>query len=582
LNPVLELVNDEFMLVTNPRESDTVKQIPGARYIKEAGAWRLPKGMGPVSMAGGLFGGRLQWGPQIIEWGKAERARLAELEVLKTAELPFNPEGWAARLYDFQRNGSAWAWKGRRALLTDDMGTGKTVQLSSALKLIALTDPAATWPVLIICPNSMKHKWAEELEKWGPEHGGIVVVGGTPTQKRKQFAADASIWIINWESLFRHSRLAPYGSTTLSEAERTEKELDEIGFKTVIADEIHRACDPNAKQTRAWWNLSHKAVASLAASGTPIRNKPDDLWSIGHGLWPEDFATKSKWVSRYCHSGQNLYGGFEVWGWNAATQGELFSYLDPKMLRRTKAEVLPQLPETVFSTRYVELDPKQRKAYDSMEQEMMSVVDGDPVLAGTPLELRIRLTQLAGGTPVIEDGKVTALTKPSCKVDAMLDILDEAPGEPLVVFSRSRLLIELCGRILEQKKITHTYITGAVPPAERGQNVALFQEGEAQVALCTFGAGAEGITLTRANRMVRLDLSESMIQNKQAPDRINRIGQEAKKVEVIDLVALGTVEEDIRAASGPDGLKEENLEGLLRDRARRLSAQADGKKRGAK
>lgn len=566
----LDVVDGALLLDANPRDKDRIKEnIAGATVARgTSSTWRIPLGLAGCVAARGVFGGGLSVGRELADWSVGERERLAGLLAMKSAPVVSDSPVFAD-LYGFQASSVRWMGTAGRALNTDDMGLGKTIQSARTLLGLAGARPADIWPALVICPNNMKLTWASELERWGPANGGIVVIGGTPTQKKKQFAAfadGASIAVVNWEALFRHSRLAPYGSTRLSPDESTPKELNEIGFKIVIADEAHRAISPAAKQTRAWWHLSHAATFSYALTGTPLSTSPADLWSILHGLFPEEFPRKTAFVSRYCHAGQNMHGGYEVYGFRADMKAELFSFLDPRMIRRTGEEVGLQLPEKVYSRRLVELDPKQRKAYDTFEKEMLLEVDGDFVLADSPLTLAGRLLGLAAAMPVVEEGEIVAFAKPSCKLDALLEILDEIPqDEAVIVWAASRKLIALCADELRKKKITFVELSGRYSITERGQSEALFRDGEARVALCTFDAVSEGVTLNRARHAVFLQRSNKMIQNRQAEKRNDRIGQEASVINIIDVVSADTVEEDVHER---DGIKTGFLEEVLRDRAR--------------
>lgn len=261
-----------------------------------------------------------------------------------------------------------------------------------------------------------------------------------------------------------------------------------------------------------------------------------------HALAPQEWPSRNKFIDRYCLASLNHWGALEVLGLRPETRDEFFALIEPRFLRRTKLEVLPELPAKTYSTRTVEMGSKQAKAYATMKKDMLALLDSGLLVETDPLVKLGRLVQIASAMPVIDDnGDVVELAEPSCKVDALLDILDEAPGESVVVFAPSRKLIELCARVLERKKITHALITGSVKPAQRAYNVEQFQAGEAQVCLCTVGAGGEGITLTKASRLVFLGRSWSMVQNAQAEDRVHRIGQDAQ-VEIIDVVTANSVD----------------------------------------
>ena len=189
--------------------------------------------------------------------------------------------------------------------------SGKTAQAIRALK--NLQDSGETvFPALIVCPNTLKKNWKREFARWWPDVN-VVVVRGSATQRRKIFEEKADVYVINWESLRTHSRLAPYGSVSLSRCvqcgghddkvtenrcEVHKRELNEIDFKSVIADEIHRSKEPKSKQTRALWAATGEADIRFALTGTPIANDVLDLWSILHWLSPEEWPSKTRWIDR--------------------------------------------------------------------------------------------------------------------------------------------------------------------------------------------------------------------------------------------------------------------------------------------
>ncbi len=578
----IERSGDGIVLVGSPREKELVARIPGGRYDRDAAGtqWWFPLGWATCVAARGVFGARLQVGPELSAWSNVQHARQQHLKTLQALDV--GPDGmpdisrWAD-LKDWQRPDAMWMAAAGGALNANDVGLGKTIETLMALKIMG----PSIFPILIICPNSLKLKWARDFEAWGPAHGGLVVIDGTLAQKRKLLASDHAVTIINWDALRLHSRLAPFGSTELTETERTPKELDEMGYRTVIADEAHRAVNPAAKQTRAWWNLSHAARHRFGLTATPITGKPDDMWSLFHGIDPVNFPRKTAWVDRYCHAGQNLHGGYEVWGFKAETKPELFSYVDPIMIRRT-GEVAGNEPP-IFEERPVVMGAKQAKAYREMLKESLTEVDGEFLVAGNPLELRTRLRQLAAGLPVMGPSKrkdpetgqmvdcvgVVALSAPSCKVEALLDILEDEPDEPLVAFAESRKLVEMASNVLTKHKISHVLLTGLVPVNVRDQNIARFQDPDegVRVALCTYGAVAEGISLGRSGHLVRLQVSGSMVQNNQALGRIDGLRRSKPgPIRCTDIITVGTVDEDVTVSNLE---KAGHAEELLRDRLRR-------------
>lgn len=567
--------SDHFKVDVGPRDTALCKQVPGMRATKnnvQAGEveWSCPASLFHAVVLRSVFRDRLVYGPDVEAWGHTQRLREENRLSLKTAPVA----GLDARLRPFQRVGVTWLLGGD-SILADDMGLGKTIQALAALEDSrgAVHRPGfGVADALVVTTNSMKFKWAEEAAVWAPSwSGSVVVVDGSADKRRKQIssAPAGTLFIINWESLRIHSRLTGYGSISLTAAEKQPRDFNLRDIRVVIADEAHKAKDPKAQQSRALQAVSSNAVV-WALTGTPVSNTPNDLWALLHLMDPLTWASRSAFQDRYVY-GYQADWGFEPIGWRVDTKDELFRFVDQYMLRRSKAEVLTELPAKTYETRVIDLTPKQAKAYKEMRKEMMANIDGELLTTDNALVKLLRLSQIASATPVLQDGEVTALTDPSNKVSALLEILDET-DEPLVVFAQSRKLIDLVEEHLDKKKVSSVRITGREGSELRALHVRQFQEGAVRVALCTFGAGSEGITLTRASTAVFLQRPWSLVQSRQAEDRIHRIGQDADKVLIIDLVSRGTVDAKVHEALVVKG---EHLESVVRDRDR-MAAMLDG------
>jgi SNF2 family DNA or RNA helicase len=470
------------------------------------------------------------------------------------------------KLLEFQRSGVAFLVRNRTALLADPPGLGKTAQLIRTLQVLAEMGQNP-FPALVVCPNSLKvSTWSFELAQWAPELTVQVIDGGAAT-RRKQLATEASVYVVNWEALRLHSRIAGYGTISLSEKDKTPKELNEIGFRTVIADEAHKAKDAKATQTRALWALLHEAEFRYLATGTP--GDIEALWSLLHGVEPTWFPAKTKYLDRYADTSINYFGGLDVHGIKPTTRDEFYRIVDPLMRRIPKQAALPQLPPKLpDQIRHTPMLPKQKKAYEQMREHMIANL-GELLVAPNPLAQLMRLNQLASASAEVdEQGKVTLAT-PSPKVDDMIDLLEELGDEPLVVAAVSRQLIELAAERLDKLNIPHGLVTGAQSGYERAQAVERFQDGRHRVILLTLGAGAEGLTLTRASRMLFMQDSYSSIQNQQAEDRIYRIGSERHdSVQIIRQITPGTVEERKQDLLATKAMR---MEEIVRDRSTLLT-----------
>jgi SNF2 family DNA or RNA helicase len=529
-------------------------------------------------------------GEKLTAWATNERAtRIDPSNALR--ELEELPEGEGDEdLFPHQRAGVKFLATSKRALLADEPGLGKTAQAIRAIKKIQ-DDGGEAFPALIVCPNTLKKNWKREFEKWWPGVN-VQVIAGTATQRRKQFEEEnVDVYVVNWESLRTHSRLAPYGAValarcpeckghdarvTVGRCEVHERELNRIDFKAVVADEIHRSKDPKSKQTRALWAATGNAEVRFALTGTPVANNVLDLWSILHWLSPKDWPSKTRWIDRMVNTMLNAFGGMMVLGVKPHMEEEFHATLNPHMRRMLKARVLPWLPEMMFERRDVEMSTKQAKAYKDMRENMIAELEGgDAVVAPSVLTQTTRLHQFASSFAEMVTDEVTGeqkaiLSEPSCKVDALMDDIKNGDfgDDSVAVTAVSRQLIELLSARLTKEGIAHGLITGAQSEEERQKAIDDFQSGRIKWILFTVQAGGVGVTLTTGRRLVMLQRPWSLVDYKQALDRIHRIGSEIHdSVIVMDYVTEGTIEE--RVLQVLDG-KAENFEQIVHDKARLL------------
>jgi SNF2 family DNA or RNA helicase len=170
--------------------------------------------------------------------------------------------------------------------------------------------------------------------------------------------------------------------------------------------------------------------------------------------------------------------------------------------------------------------------------------NGDIVLTTNNLVQQLRLIQFSSSYAELDGEGHVRLAEPSNKLDVLMEIIEECEGKPIVVCAESRQLIMLAVARLEKKKITYRTIIGGMTDDQRDAAILDFQEGRARIMLFTIKAGGVGLTMTAADTIVFLQRSWSMLENKQAEDRVHRIGAEVhESIHVIDIVAPDTVEE---------------------------------------
>jgi len=635
--PHAEISGDRIALQTVWTEKDLVKLVPGSRWDHDGRVWTVPLSWAACLQLRGVFGAAFTVGPELQAWSWSEytnrvtpavelRSQLASTGPALPAEL--------ADLYDFQTCGVRFMDVAGDALLSDEVGTGKTIQMLSVLRLHELTaahadggEDAGALPALVVCPNSVKTGWARQAERWLPGVTPYVVRGGAAARKKILESAKgdpSALVIVNIEAVRLLSRVASFGSIRLkrcrecdprngeekitsSRCEVHHKELNDFGFRTVIVDEAHRIKQPQSIQARAVWAVGHDPSVHRrwALTGTPIANHVGDLWSIMHFLKPDEYPTKSAFVDRYALQAWNPFGGLDIVGVNPQTRDEFFKILDPRFRRTLKAQVLDQLPPVVREERYVEMTPRQKKAYAELESQLITrLADGQLLVARNNLVRATRLLQLAssyatveyviepcrgldlsapGGhcrscetyvtTPVEDDPTrhvrtVVKLTEPSPKLDALEEMLDELGDKPVVIAAESRQLIDLAAARMDRRGESYGMITGPRSEYERQRDLDRFRRGELRAMLITSGAGGEGVDgLQYADTLIVLQRSWKMITNVQLDGRMHRIGSERhESVTIIEIICEDSIEQTVLYPRF--AVKLARLEEITRDRAR--------------
>lgn len=418
-------------------------------------------------------------------------------------------------LRPYQNAGVTWlahlADKGAHPLLADEMGLGKTLQV---LSLVLRARPVPG-PSLIVCPASVVPVWRAEIEKFFP--GTAVSVLGR--HRRFDESPAPRVWIAGYSQLRRH-----------------KGQLETARFGYAVLDEAQFIKNPDAKVTQAC--LAIRAAHRLALSGTPVENRPSDLWALFRFLMPGLLGRR-----------KHFEDGFVA---DAALATErLRTQISPFVLRRTKREVAADLPEKVESVLPCPLTDMQREEYRKLvEGGLAEFGDGaaPSEVAGAPnfLSLLTRLRQ-AACDPGLLPWRSDTSTEHSGKLLILFDRLDEivAAGRKAVVFSQFTTLLDRVKGTLE-KRFPETplfELTGSV--SDREAPVSGFQKSKgAAVILVSLKAGGTGVTLTAGDYVFLLDPWWNPAVEAQAVDRVHRIGRE-KTVFVYRMTATDTVEDRI-------------------------------------
>lgn len=566
-----------------PYEKDLALQVPGAKWHTPSQTWQVPATWPAYCAIEGVFRNGMEYSSDLESWRDALIAdRINPLMQLRLQEDLAITGPTAERLWPLQRVGAYAMFLGERYICGDEMGGGKTRTTLAAMKLaVAVHGPEAVFPALVVCPNKVRRTWRKQAlegengeEAFWPELRLEVLP--KPAKEKKAClarleAGEIDVLVTNWESLAGLSRIESFHGTEMSDKDKTPGPFNQVQWKTVVADEAHRAKDRKAKQTRAWKAIVNgtpacgtgPALYRWALTGTIIGNNSADAWSILNGVDPESWPAYSRFVDRYAATVYNGFGVLEIGGVKPERRDEFYAAFHPSFIRRLREQFDANKPDRVREVMTVTLSAKQQKAYDSMAKEMLAEMDNGEVLVATnPMVKGMRLWMLAQaygemidkgrrdeiGEPILD----LQLKAPSCKVDAMLELIEEAgikpgggpDGLPIVFGAAHRQLIALCEAALVKAKIPYALIAGGMTDAEQERNERMFESGEAKVALCVIEAAKEGLnSLVAASTLVFLQKSFSRIANEQFEARVDRPGQQARKVNIIEVVAEGTMEE---------------------------------------
>ena len=425
-----------------------------------------------------------------------------------------------ARLRPYQRAGHDWltarAGAGLGGVLADDMGLGKTVQLLSAVHSLRDADPEAP-PVLVVAPTSVLGAWEEEARRFAPDLDARVVAG--TARRRGTSVAE--------ECAGAHLVITSYTIARLEAGQWAAQE-----FSGLVVDEAQTVKNPRTAVHAAL--AAVRAPWCFAVTGTPVENSVADLWSVlalaCPGLLPR-WEVFNERIRKPVESGRD-----------PAALDRLRRLIAPFVLRRTKEEVAPDLPDKVETLARVELGEEHRHIYEQHltreRARALSLMEDFPRNRMDVLASITRLRQLALD-PALVDGAYAHVgsAKTEYLVGQLVQIVPR--GHQALVFSQFTSFLARIRRALERRGITVAQLDGAT--RGRARVIERFRSGAASVFLISLKAGGTGLTLTEADYVYVMDPWWNPAAEAQAVDRAHRIGQ-SKKVNVYRLVADDTIE----------------------------------------
>ncbi len=432
---------------------------------------------------------------------------------------PEVPAGLQAELRSYQVEGFAWmarlAHAGLGACLADDMGLGKTVQT-----LALLLHRAALGPALVIAPTSVCSNWVDEAQRFAPGLRVSLYGEGSFRAAQLQAAKAGDLMVVSYAL-----------------AQIDEDDFAKVEWATLVMDEAQALKNAATKRAKSVAQL--QAGFRLALTGTPVENRLADLWSLMNLLNPGLLGSSGQFGERYT-------GPIER-DRDPAAQARLRRLVSPFLLRRTKGQVLSDLPPRTEIIHRIEPGPEERAFLEASRRAALERVAELP-LDGSGSNAFHVLTELTRLRRAACDPRLVApeLGIVGAKSHEFEQLAVElvAGRHKALVFSQFVDFLKLLAARLDAVGLKYQYLDGSTPAAERGKRVAAFQRGEGDLFLISLKAGGFGLNLTAADYVLIVDPWWNPAAEDQALGRAHRIGQ-LRPVTVYRLVTAGSVEERI-------------------------------------
>ncbi len=463
---------------------------------------------------------------QKIQWkGSKAVLKLAnKLKDFKGIQAVKPPKSFKATLRDYQQYGLNWLnflYEHQfNGILADDMGLGKTLQTLCWLLLLKQQKRLKS-PALIVVPTSLIGNWRSEAAKFAPDLKLLVLQG------KERF------------SLFEQIPQVDVVLTSYPLIAKDRETLAKQPFHVLILDEAQKIKNPKTKLYQALQDL--QSEHRLCLSGTPIENHLGELWSLFNFLMPGFLGNLPQFKKRYQTPIEKQH--------DVSVQAALNQRIAPFILRRTKSEVVTELPDKTEIIKVTEFDSAQAKLYEGVRLTMEKKVREAVAKKGLNqsqimiLDALLKLRQVCCDPSLVKLDTAKKV-KSSAKMELLMELLPELieAGHKIILFSQFASMLKIIGETLEQHKIRYSKLTGQT--RHREEVINQFKNGEVDVFLISLKAGGVGLNLTEADTIIHYDPWWNPAVEEQATDRAYRIGQD-KEVFVYKLIVANTIEEKI-------------------------------------
>lgn len=424
--------------------------------------------------------------------------------------------------YPYQEQGISFGLYKKAVLIGDEMGLGKTLQ---AIGLGVLKKEIFGFQnILVVTLSSLKQQWQREIERFSNEKGCII--NGSAKQRKEQYRNDTSLFkITNYEAVLRDvtiiSRLKP---------------------DLIILDEAQRIKNFETKTAEAVKSLPRQHAIIL--TGTPLENKLEDVYSLVQFLDPNLLSPLWQFAAEHFFLNPKKKG--DILGYT--NLNKLHDKLQPLVIRRRKEDVLDELPELIVNEYFIDLYQEQAEIHAGYSQTLLPILNKKFL---TPMDLRriqvllLKMRQVCNSTYLIDRE-----TNLSPKLDELGNILEELiqkNGRKVVIFSEWTTMTMLIGKDLSRRSIPFVELSGKVPVKKRQALIDEFSTNPDCKVFLSTDSGGTGLNLQAADCVINFELPWNPAKMNQRIGRINRIGQKAKCINVINLIAKYSIEERIMA-----------------------------------
>lgn len=503
------------------RNTNTIKQLDGSKFDWTRKSWIVPiRYKETLQVYCQKFKGEwiaaLPPTPQII----GEIKPLPELDI--EIDIVNRENGYTPRPYQLQ--GMARGLELKRFINGDEPGLGKTLQSIGTIYVAGKYYNEPVYPCLVICPSALKINWAREWEMWTGKKAMVLNNDVKDTWHRFFEMGMHDVFIVNYESLRKYfvKYYPPKGQMKSSKDIVLDDRVKIL--KSVIIDESHKLKDPNTQQTKIALQIALGKEWLLLLTGTPVVNKPIDLFSqLAIMSRLKDFGGAKNFKWRYCEGGKG-----------ASNLKELNYMLNEKtFFRREKKDVVKDLPDKQRQT--ILCDITNRNEYNRAKNDFVKFLEEN---GATDAEIAKKLR----GEIMVKMGelkRISAKGKMNEVKDFVQDVLES--GEKLILFCNLHSIVDEVLKLFPGA----VTVTGRDDEEGKQRSVDRFQKDpKCQLIVCNIKAAGVGITLTASSRVAFIEYPWTYADCVQCEDRAHRIGQ---KNSVMCTYFLGnnTIDEDL-------------------------------------